>query len=163
MTKAEKLELIEAFEKAYGTVDSMIAGLSRQDLAFVPPVKDAWSVNETLVHYLDADMSLWFRVRMSIAQPGFTVPVWDQEAWCAKLGYEGEDGLDFLAQTKVVRHKVGATLRRMADADWDGFWVRHPERGEVKLAKLLEIYRDHVAFHVPLIQRNLDALPGRRG
>jgi hypothetical protein len=163
MTKSEKLDLIGKFEAAYSIIDAQIAGLSKTDLRFIPPVKDAWSINSTLVHLLDADMSLWFRIRVSVAQPGFSIPAWDQEAWQAKLHYDAEDGPAYLAEAKALRLRVGAFLRRIADEDWDAFYVLHPERGNLKLADLLAIYRDHIAFHVPLIKRDLDALKAAGG
>jgi hypothetical protein len=41
--------------------------------------------------------------------------------------------------------------------------VRHPTRGILSLEAILEMYRDHVAFHLRLIKRNLDAWKARKG
>lgn len=163
MTKAEKLELISKFERAYSPIEAQIAGLSKADLQFVPPVKDAWSINDTLVHLLDADMALWFRIRIAVAQPGFAIPAWDQEAWQARLHYGEDDGPAFLEEAKALRRRLAAFLRRIADEDWAGYYVNHPERGKLDLAALVAMYRDHIAFHVPLIKRNLDALKAAAG
>jgi len=63
MTKGEKLELIAAFETGYSRVEELIVGAGSEELRFVPPVRDAWSINDFLVHFLDADISLAFRAR----------------------------------------------------------------------------------------------------
>jgi hypothetical protein len=163
VTKSEKLESISKFESAYSVIEAQIVGLSKSDLQFIPPVQDAWSINDTLVHLLDADMALWFRIRVSVAQPGFAIPAWDQEAWQAKLHYGEEDGPAFLEEAKALRRRVAAFLRRIVDDDWAGYYVIHPERGRLDLAALITIYREHIAFHVPLIKRNIDALKATAG
>lgn len=164
MTKAEKLDLIGKFEKGYDLVEAQIEGLSAEELRFAPPMRDAWTINDFLVHFLDADVSMAFRVRMAIAQPGFAVPVWDEEAWQARLRYGDEDGPACLREAEAIRARLAAFLRRFADEDWSAFHVVHPVRGKLELAELLSMYRDHIAFHVPLIKRDLDALKakGRR-
>jgi catechol 2,3-dioxygenase-like lactoylglutathione lyase family enzyme len=163
MTKAEKLDLIERFETGYTLVETQIKGLSAAELRFVPRIADAWSINDFLVHFLDADLSMAFRVRAALAQPGFAVPVWDEEAWQARLRYDDEDGPSCLKEAEALRSRLAATLRRFADEDWSAYYVEHPSRGRLDLKALLGVYRDHIAFHVPLIRRNLDALraPGR--
>ena len=158
MTKNEKLELISGFEKAYSLIDSLIAGRPKEALSFVPPIRDAWSINDHLVHLLDADVSCAFRIRASVAEPGFAIPVWDEEAWQARLRYAEEDGLACLAEAEAMRARLAAFLRRIVDEDWSGFQVEHPKRGRLELASLLTMYREHVAFHAPLVKRNLEAL-----
>lgn len=158
MTKTEKLVLIEKFETAYSLVDAQIRGLSAADLRFVPPLPEAWSINDFLVHFLDADMSMAFRVRAAVAEPGFAVPLWNEELWQARLRYGEEDGPACLKEAKALRARLAAFLRRYADEDWDGYFVVHPKRGRIDLAAILDMYRDHVAFHAPLIKRNLEAL-----
>lgn len=158
MNAAEKLDLIARFEYAYGAIEALIRGLSALDRRYVPPVEAAWSIDETLVHFLDADSSLVFRLRMCVAQPGFTVPVWDQEAWKSRLRYAEEDGPASLREAEAIRRRMAAFLRRFVEEDWAGYYIVHPERGRLALADVLAMYCDHVAFHVPLIQRNLNAL-----
>jgi hypothetical protein len=163
VTKTEKLDLIGKFESAYSFVDVLVKGLSDRDLRFIPPVEGAWSINDFLVHFLDADVSLAFRVRMAVAQPGFAIPVWDEEAWQERLRYGEEDGPACLREAAALRRRLAAFLRRFADEEWSGYYVEHPKRGRMGLSALLEVYRDHIAFHVPLIKRNLDALKAGGG
>jgi hypothetical protein len=158
VTKAERLDLIGKFESAYSVVEGMVKGLSGSDLRFIPPVDEAWSINDFLVHFLDADNSLAFRIRIAVAEPGFAIPAWDEEAWRERLRYGEEDGPSCLGEAIALRRRLAAFLRRIADEDWGGFYVEHPKRGRIELSALLELYRDHVAFHVPLIKRNLEAL-----
>jgi hypothetical protein len=157
MTQEEKLEKIKVFESAYAKVDELISGEGPEALAFVPNLADAWSINDFLVHFLDADLSLAFRLRSAIAESGTGVPVWDENAWHDALAYGEEDGRACLALAKGIRAFVAVTLRFRADEDWSAFFVEHPSKGKMDLAALVDLYEQHVTFHLPLIRRNLRA------
>jgi hypothetical protein len=154
MTRDEKLERITVFETGYSRVDELIAGIGRDELLFAPPLRDAWSINDFLVHFLDADISLAFRVRTAIAEPGKGVPVWEEEAWHDLLRYEDEDGLACLALAKGLRAFLAVGLRSVVDADWSGYSIMHPSKGSMGPAELIDMYDQHIVFHLPLIQRN---------
>jgi hypothetical protein len=157
MTREEKLEGITAFESAYVQVDELISGEGPEALAFVPNLPDAWSINDFFVHFLDADLSLAFRLRSAIAESGTTVPLWDENAWHDALAYGEEDGRACLALAKGIRVFVAVTLRSRAGEDWSAFFIEHPSKGKMDLAALIVMYEQHVAFHLPLIRRNLRA------
>jgi hypothetical protein len=154
MTHEEKLGRIAAFETGYALVQELVAGMGREELLFVPPIRDAWSINDFLVHFLDADISLAFRLRTAIAEPGRPVPAWEEEAWHDALHYDAEDGIACLALAAGIRSYVATSLRSVADADWSGFAVEHPVRGRLGLEELIDMYEQHVVFHLPLIKRN---------
>jgi hypothetical protein len=155
MIQDPKLAMISTFEASYSLVDELIEGYSREVLLFVPPIRDAWSINDFLVHFLDADISLAFRVRMAMAEPGKPVPVWDENAWHDSLHYDEMDGLDCLAQAKGIRRFVASSLRLAVDSDWSTFTIEHPVKGRMDLADILSLYERHIVFHLPLIRRNL--------
>ncbi|HET7838693.1 MAG TPA: DinB family protein [Rectinemataceae bacterium] len=157
MTRAEKLDLISKFESSYDLVEELISGMSDEALRFAPPIPDAWSIHDFLVHFLDADNSLCFRVRGAIAEPGIEAPVWDEDRWHANLHYEAEDGRRCLELAKGLRRFLAASLRSLVDDDWSGYFFNHPTRGRMDLEAVLAMYREHVAFHVSLIKRNREA------
>ena len=157
MTRNEKLELIAGFEGAYARVEELIGGIGPEELRFIPPILDAWSINDFLVHFLDADVSLAFRARTAIAEPGRPVPVWEEEAWHDSLHYDEEDGLSCLALAKGLRGYVATSLRSVADADWSSLFIVHPSKGRLELDALLAMYGQHVVFHLPMIRRNRQA------
>lgn len=154
MNKAEKLSRIAFFATSYSFVEAEVADISREEMLFVPPIPDAWSINDFLVHFLDADLSLAFRIRAAIAEPGKPIPVWEEEEWHDKLEYKNEDGLVCLGLAKGIRSFIAASLRSVVDADWAAFYVIHPNKGKLRLPELLTMYEEHVIFHVPLIRRN---------
>jgi len=163
MTREEKLDLIKKFESAYSAVDDMISKLPDEALRFVPPIEDAWSINDFLVHFLDADANLSFRIRGAVAEPGVAAPAWEEEAWHASLRYGETDGKRCLELAKGLRAFFGQTLRALVDEDWSKFFILHSTRGRMELADILATYRDHVAFHATLIKRNREAWAARNG
>ncbi len=55
MERKEFDALVSAFEHAYDTLSDKVNTMNPDELNFVPPIADAWSINEHLVHLLDAD------------------------------------------------------------------------------------------------------------
>jgi len=161
MDRNEKEGLIVRYETALEPIRNLVKDISAKELAFLPDVPEAWSINEHLVHLLDADQNCWYRIRASIAEPGVTIPVWDQEAWRSRLGYADMDGIGCLAEAVRVRALIGQTCRSALDRDWSAFHVIHPERGRMDLAQILDLYVGHGAFHLKYIERNLDAFAAR--
>lgn len=157
MNRNEKLDLIAKFGNSYKIIEDLIEGLPDEALKFKPPVEGAWTINDFLVHFLDADTSLNFRARLSIAEPGANAPVWDEEAWYSKLRYDAQDGRACLALAKGIRLFLAATLRALVDDDWSSWHFIHSREGRMDFIDLLGHYRDHVAFHAALIKRNRDA------
>ena len=157
MTTAEKNELLDRFEGAFSLIATQVAGLTDEALAFVPAIPEAWSINDQLVHLLDAEVAVYFRLRLAQAEPGSRIQPWEEEAWHAKLGYASLNGRKCLAQAMALRSTAVAGLRAKAGEDWSAFWLEHPVKGRLELPAILELYRDHLAFHAPLIKRNLDA------
>ncbi len=157
MIEGKKGELIDGFASGYSRVDELIEGIGSEELRFIPPIRDAWSINDFLVHFLDADLSLAFRLRASIAEPGKEVPVWEEGDWHDSLHYGEEDGLVCLKQAKGIRAFVTRTLRAVVDSDWSSFFIIHPVKGRMELNALVEMYQQHIIFHLPLIKRNRQA------
>jgi hypothetical protein len=147
--------MISAVESSYSFVDELIEGLSREVMLYVPPIRDAWSINDFLVHFLDADIGLAFRVRMAMAESGSSITPWDEDAWHDSLHYDDTDGLDCLSQAKGIRRFVAAGVRLAVDADWSSLSIQHPVKGRMELADILSLYERHVVFHLPLLRRNM--------
>ena len=162
MTREEKLDLIAGLEGAYSRVDALLEGAGSEERAFVPPLRDAWSIDDFLVHFLDADLSLCFRLRSAVAEPGKNVPLWDEVAWHGELRYGAHDGPACLGLAKSLRSFVAAGLRAVVDEDWSTYRVVHETKGELSLEDLVAMYAEHIAFHLPLIKRNRLAWQSRK-
>jgi hypothetical protein len=157
VTNEEKSALVDKFDSAYAPIEGLIKGLPDEALRFVPPIDDAWSISDHLVHLLDGEVAVYFRLRNAVASPGAGIQPWDEEAWHGRLAYGSLDGRTCLDIARKLRAAESAFLRALIDADWSAYFLEHPERGRLGLEQLLEMYREHLAFHAPLIKRNRDA------
>ncbi len=161
MNHEEKLALVDDFENAYAGIEELVAGMIAEERDFIPGIEGAWSVNEHLVHLLDADANLVYRARGAVAESGITVPVWDQEAWRSRLKYRLSDGVACLKTAKALRSFIAGTLRELTDAEWEASSIVHPQRGPMSLVAVVELYRGHADFHENYIVRNMEAYAGR--
>lgn len=163
MTTKEKLELVDGFDRAYDGIGLLVATLPDEAISYTPPIPDAWSINSHLVHLLDADTAICFRLRVAVAQPGFLIPVWDEEAWYARLEYASISGRVAFGQAIGMRRLYSTWLRSLAGKDWNEFHVQHPIRGRMGLVDLLAAYRDHGRTHEGFIKRNKESWESSRG
>jgi hypothetical protein len=163
MEQKEYLAVVDAFENAYAEVSKIIAGLSAEKIAFVPAILDAWSINDHLVHVLDADCNLVLRLRGAVAEPGLKVPMWDQEAWHTMNDYSKSDGKQALALAVAIRKFIAASLRNLEPAVREAANIVHPSRGKMSLVDVLVMYTNHASIHKDYVTRNLDAFVKERG
>jgi hypothetical protein len=157
MDRHECNALISAFEHAYDSLLDKVITLNPVVIHFLPSIPDAWSINEHLVHLLDADCNLVPRIRGAIAEPGKRVSAWDQESWRVKNNYSRSDGLYCLDLAISLRKFLAESLRTISDETWDIACIDHPDRGRLSLGDVLSIYTGHADFHMNYIERNLNA------
>ena len=161
MDKREFTALVSAYEHAYDALAERVASLSPAQVRYVPPVEDAWSINDHLVHLLDADCNAVVRIRGAIAEPGMKVPVWNQEAWQTANNYALSDGSFCLDLAVSLRKFLAESLRTIPDKTREAARVEHPERGTLTLYDVLSIYTGHADFHLKYVERNLEAYAKR--
>jgi len=149
--------IVGAFEHAYDALSEKANALSPDALAFVPAIADAWSINDHLVHLLDADCNLVMRLRGAVAEPGKHVAVWDQEAWHKKNNYPSSDGLFCLDLAVSLRKFLAESLRTLDDQARGAAFIVHPEKGNLSLTDVLVMYTGHAATHFKYLVRNLEA------
>lgn len=161
MEKREFNALVNAFEHAYDALSARVRELGGAELSFVPPIADAWSINDHLVHLLDADCNLVMRIRGAVAEPEKDVPVWNQESWHAKNNYAASDGHFALDLAVSLRKFMAESLRTLDDATREAASIVHPEKGLLTLYEVLKIYTGHADTHYKYLVRNLEAFAQR--
>ncbi len=157
MTQEQKKSLIERFEHAPESLIAAALGAPKTALDYRPDLKDAWTIREHLVHFFDADVIAYARVRLCAAEPGVTLFVWNEEEWKQRLGY-GETDLEATVEgIRLMRRLIAASAAILLDRDWETLFVNHPKRGRMTIADVLKLYEDHAAFHLEYVGRNLKA------
>lgn len=162
MNKSEKLGFISRFESAIEPLIELVKSLPQAAIDFRPALAGAWTIREHAVHFLDADVFAYGRLRLTVTQPGANIFVWDEEAWQRLARYETADALTSLETARDLRRVACAMARALVDDSWDGYYVLHAQRGRMGLADVLELYTDHAQFHLGYFRRNLDAFRSKQ-
>ena len=149
-------ELLDKMKKNAGSFDRFVPPQTKPELLnFRPDLKDAWTIQEHLVHVMESELALFLRVRQAIADPGSDartgIPL---ESWMEKFDHSKqsvEDSVEAFKRLHLICHSL---LKGFADSDWTAYYVQHPTRGKQTLDDILGILAGHVDFHLELIERN---------
>ncbi len=69
------------------------------------PAPGEWSPHELVIHLVDADVNGYLRFRKLVAEPGATVPGYEQDAWASSLDYHGQDpalAIELMARLRAL-------------------------------------------------------------
>lgn len=159
-----RAELIRRYLETGKALDRLVQqGYPAGLIDFVPSVDGAWSIREHIVHVLDADLMAFHRLRYAIAEPGTTVPLWDEEAWQSRLGYAKQNVTASVSLFRMLRSLTAAMLEGIDRQTWEGAWSVHPVRGRMTLNDWLSLYSGHVEAHLEYVARNEAAWEAQGG
>ncbi len=134
-----------------GALRRAVAGLtSRQDGTREAPGK--WSVRHVLQHLADSELVGAFRFRMVLAHDAPALPGYDQDRWARSLRYEDAELATALADFAALRELNLRLLRSATPADLARV-MRHAERGDEPLEKMIRMYAGHDVVHLRQIAR----------
>lgn len=141
--------LIEAYSSAPERVRRAIEDLSEEEL-HAHSSERKWSIAQIVAHLVDAEIVGAMRARQTFAEPGTSFAVWDQDAWADELDYASLDRSDLLRRLdlfRMLRETTGAIFWRASGEEWMRSAI-HPERGELTLRQVLELYANHGERHL---------------
>ncbi len=126
----------------------LIHGLPLDAFDFRPaPTK--WSIREQLAHLVDAELVMTTRMRWAAAEPGSIVVAFDQDRWAVKARYDVTPVTLAMQTFEAVRAWTIAFLQGLTS---DEGCVRHQERGEENLQRLIDIMAGHDLNHLRQIE-----------
>jgi hypothetical protein len=125
-----------------------VAGLSDSQLD--TPYRDGgWTVRQVVHHLADSHANALLRCRWVVAEDHPVIKTYDQDVWAqfedSKL--PPEVSLDII---DGLHERWAVFLRSLPEEAWSRK-ATHPERGEITLDDLLDIYSDHGDNHVSQI------------
>ncbi len=144
--------LFKAYSQGYNRLKMSIEGLTEDELK-QKIIPGKWSIQEIVFHLADAEIMGASRIRQAISQNPREVYAFDPPTWSSVMLYnnatmeELEQNLQlfqFLRKTSLRIFKLATT------ADWNKT-ILHPDRGEVPLTTLLQVYADHSERHLEQI------------
>jgi hypothetical protein len=149
-------DLLTVYKAGPTRLGGVLSGLTDEELKQrrpQPPEKDKWSIQEIAMHVADAEIMGAARLRQTLAEPGASFALYDQDAWTSGLGYQSRD-------RKALENAVwlfsalrtGSTLllETAKEQDWTK-WGNHADWGPLTLRQLLELYADHGERHIEQI------------
>src|SRR5690348_14227336 len=144
----------DPFEVLAGTPEALrwaVAGLSLEQEQR-PEGPGKWSVRQTLQHFADAELVGAFRFRMILAHDAPELPAYDQDAWAQRLHYQEVESATSLGDFTAFRDANLRLLRRAAPEDMKRV-MRHSERGDEPLGKMISMYAGHDLVHLAQLHR----------
>ena len=111
-----------------------------------------WSVLQVVRHLADVEISIGFRLRKIMAEPGCSLPAIDQDAWATTFNYNAGTLRQAIDDFEAVR-KINLRLLRNTDASLFERSGIHAERGEESAARTIALYAGHDLYHLAQIER----------
>lgn len=124
------------------------------------PFEGKWSTLEILIHIADAELIGSCRIRQALAEHTDDYPYYIQDKWAKDLNYQGfsMDELDSCLELfRYLRACNSILFAKMDESDWSKKGI-HPERGEMNVRELLELYADHSERHIDQIAERRELL-----
>jgi hypothetical protein len=147
---------LEVLAETPGALRQAVAGLTPEQEA-APERPGKWSVRQVVQHLADSDLVGAFRFRMVIAHEAPELPGYDQDLWAQRLGYEDIDLATSLQDFTTLRNLNLRLLRRATPEDLRRV-MRHAERGDEPLSRMVALYAGHDLTHLAQIRRIRQAL-----
>ena len=142
-------EVLAIFRNGSALLTKSLENLTDAEATVAPPGK--WNIRQIVRHLADTEIVVGMRLRLIIAEESPTLTPFDQDAWAARLGYEGADPFDSLGRFVSLRDDTARLLDSLPDEDFERPGV-HPERGTKTLLEWVRIFGVHVETHVKQIE-----------
>lgn len=137
-------------------VAELVSGLSPAELAARPPDGE-WSVAQNVHHLADSHINSYVRCKLMATEENPTLKPYDEAAWANLSDGAAADVDDSLTLLEALHARWVRFWETLPDDAWQRTG-RHPDSGEVTLARQLELYAEHGEAHLDQIRR---ALPAR--
>ena len=147
-------ELIDRFASGPAVLDAALAGMTDAELAR-RPAPGEWTAREIVHHLADAEANAFVRLRQLLSRaPGYTVQVWDQDAWAAAPALAYDRPLESsLTLFGALRASSLELLQRLTPSDLE-LAGSHPEIDQPYSVGLwLRLVSDHPYDHADQIRR----------
>jgi uncharacterized damage-inducible protein DinB len=142
----------EAFEQGTNRIRKAIEGLTESEMK-QQIIPNKWSIWEIIFHLTDAEILGASRVRQAFTQSNKPLAYYNPDIWAIEMQYQNanmevmEHQLQLLELLRITSLRI---FKLAKETDWIKT-VNHPERGEVTLLNILQLYADHTERHLEQI------------
>ncbi|RPJ52616.1 MAG: putative metal-dependent hydrolase [Acidobacteria bacterium] len=153
MNPKQREEFISQIERFPAELEKTVGGLGEAQLESRYR-EGSWTVRQVVHHLADSHANAYIRMKMALTEDKPTIKPYDQDAWS-----ELEDArkLPLGSSLDVLRglhHRWTVLMRSMPAGAWSRRLI-HPERGEMTLEEILEVYRNHGQKHLEHVRAAL--------
>jgi len=145
----ERLAGLDTLASLPEELSEAVAGLSESQLDTAYR-DEGWSVRRIVHHLADSDMTAYSWMRLALTEDWPAVYCYDPAA-LAELADSGLSVDVSLRLLEGLHRRWVATLRGVADADWEMRGYVHPESGRCSLEQTLAMYAWHSRHHLAQI------------
>lgn len=143
-------KLIDQYAAGANLLVEGIAGLSDAQLkAF--PVPGTWSIQQIVLHMLDADLIGSERMKRVVAEDNPPLVAFDETAFAKRLCYDKIDAR-IAADVFAKNRQMTTELLRNLPPEAFSRTGMHSERGPLSLAEIVALMVDHLAHHMNFLR-----------
>ena len=142
--REERHSKIAEIRDAPPIITAAVQGLNDEQLD--TPYRDGgWTARQVVHHLADSHANAYLRFRWLATEDYPTIKTYDQDVWAALPDSQLPVGSS-LKLLEGLHERWAVFLESLPDEAWLRRGM-HPERGEVSMDDLLNIYADHGAHH----------------
>jgi len=145
-TAALRADWVDEIESMPARLREAVRGLSAAQLD--TPYRDGgWTVRQVVHHVPDSHMQAYGRFRYALTEDAPLIKPYAEEKWAELTDARTAPPELSLALLEALHARWVILLRSLTEAEW-GRAFRHPDLGEMALAKTANLYAWHGRHHV---------------
>ncbi len=136
---------------------SLVRGMAPEQM--LTPYRDGgWTVAQVVHHVADSHLNAYIRTRFALAESNFTVKPYEESRWAQFPDAVDPDVQPSLDILRGIHARWTTLLKSLSPEDFDR-GLMHPERGNITLGWLTNLYAWHGRHHAG----HIEGLKARRG
>ena len=142
---------ITVLEATPGQLEALFERMTPYDFeqSYAP---DKWTAREIIAHLADVEITLGFRIRQTVAQPGSPLPVMDQDGWARR--YTRLEPSIAIEAFRAQRAWNLALFSTFSFDDWLAEGI-HGERGPESVDLMVRFLAGHDLNHLKQLEQIL--------
>jgi uncharacterized damage-inducible protein DinB len=145
VTPEKRSAWIRQIAEAPAAYRAAVAGLSERQLD-TPYRPGGWTVRQVVHHVPDSHMNAYVRCKLALTEDNPTIKPYDEAAW-ANVADTAKTPLHVSLTLLEALHQRWVVLLESLRADDFSRQLRHPDRGQITLGWLLQLYAWHGRHH----------------
>jgi len=151
VTPDTRRRAIDAIRQTPAKLRAAAAGMTAAQLD-TPYREGGWTVRQVIHHVAESHANAWIRFKLALTEDNPTIKPYDENAWAMLPDVTGAPVEPSLALIDALHQRWLAVLDAMTADDFTRP-LRHPERGQLTLDFMLQLYAWHGPHHVAHVER----------